>query len=232
MKIFIGLLIAVLGLTATIPWVKRYVPSQYNPFIPLSITDPATFITRYKLKKLTNNLPLCMAVLERARSAGQITFSLPPAIRGNCPLSHPVRIQRFGKIELSSSFLASCPMAVRSAMFVLQLSKQNGENTTFSPLMRIEHVGSYACRNIYHRAQGRLSEHATAEAWDVTDFQFKSGEKIGVQRNWKRPEGKARWLHQTFQQSCGYFGNSLGPDYNAAHASHFHFGLRGYGLCR
>ncbi|WP_188186207.1 extensin family protein, partial [Salmonella enterica] len=24
----------------------------------------------------------------------------------------------------------------------------------------------------------------------------------------------------------------LGPDYNAAHANHFHLGMRGYGVCR
>ncbi|EHE2712186.1 extensin, partial [Salmonella enterica] len=23
-----------------------------------------------------------------------------------------------------------------------------------------------------------------------------------------------------------------GPDYNAAHANHFHLGMRGYGVCR
>ncbi|MBA0900712.1 extensin family protein, partial [Escherichia coli] len=25
--------------------------------------------------------------------------------------------------------------------------------------------------------------------------------------------------------------NALGPEYNAAHANHFHFGMRGQGFC-
>ncbi|MEC8937804.1 MAG: extensin family protein, partial [Pseudomonadota bacterium] len=28
------------------------------------------------------------------------------------------------------------------------------------------------------------------------------------------------------------FGNVLGPEYNAAHADHFHLGMRGFRLCR
>ncbi|BCB71988.1 hypothetical protein HME01_26950 [Vreelandella aquamarina] len=32
--------------------------------------------------------------------------------------------------------------------------------------------------------------------------------------------------------ACDTFGNVLGPEYNAAHADHFHLGMRGFRLCR
>ncbi len=39
-----------------------------------------------------------------------------------------------------------------------------------SALVRIDHLGSYACRNIYNRADARRSEHASAEALDISAF--------------------------------------------------------------
>lgn len=125
-------------------------------------------------------------------------------MRGKCPLTDPIRIQRFGKVTLNSSFLASCPMAVSSTMFVSQLVKSSANNGMSSPLAHIDHLGSYACRNIYHRAKGRLSEHATADAWDIAAFRLKNNDRISVLNHWVQPEEKARWLHQAFQQSC-YF---------------------------
>lgn len=232
MKFLLTIIVIILAGWLAMPWIKQHLPAEYNPFTPLSVTDPASFITRYKLRQLDSDPQACLAVMERAREAGLVAWSRPGKMAGNCPLDNPLRLQSFGAVSLSSSFLASCPMAVSSVMFVHRVSSGNGVPGMASPLARIDHLGSFACRNIYHRAQGRLSEHATADAWDIAGFQLKNGEKISVLRHWQQPEEKAAWLHQAFQQSCDYFGNSLGPDYNAAHANHFHLGMRGFGLCR
>lgn len=225
------LIIMLIGL-ASVPWLQRHLPSHWNPFTPLQVTDAPGLITRYKLQRLRHDPAACLAVLQRAREAGFVSFTQPPAITGACPLEKPIRIQRFGDVTLSSSFLASCPLAVSSTMFVIQANQLAENSPLKSPLRRIEHVGSYACRNIYHRAQGRLSEHATADAWDVTAFRLAKGTRIGVGRDWHRTSEESTLLHQWFNSSCAWFGNSLGPDYNAAHASHFHLGMRGYTLCR
>jgi hypothetical protein len=99
-----------------------------------------------------------------------------------------------------------------------------------SELVRIDHFGSYACRNIYHRANARLSEHATAEALDISGFRLANGQQVTVLRGWKQDKTQP-WLRAMLSASCAYYGNGLGPDYNAAHANHFHLGMRGYGLC-
>ncbi|GLR09763.1 extensin [Mixta theicola] len=227
----VALMIILAGL-ASLPWLQRHLPSHWNPFTPLAVTDPPGPITRYKLQRLRYDPAACLAVLQQARAAGLISFTQPPAISGSCPLAMPIRIQRFARVTLSSSFLASCPLAVSTTMFVIQANKIAVISPLKSPLERIDHVGSYACRNIYHRAQGRLSEHATADAWDVTAFRLENGTRIGVGRDWRRSGEESALLHRWFNSSCDWFGNSLGPDYNAAHASHFHLGMRGYALCR
>jgi len=215
----------------SLPWLKQHLPPQFNPFTPLAVTDPPGWMTRYKLKRLASNPEACLDVMRRAEQAGSVTFSVRPDVTGACPLQNPLRIQRFGRVSLSSSFLASCPMAVASTMYILQ-SQQRLAHASASPLVRISHVGSYACRNVYHSKEGRLSEHATADAWDVTGFQFANGERVEVGKNWTQPENKSALLHLFWQEGCNNFGNVLGPDYNAAHAGHFHFGMRGTGYCR
>lgn len=231
MKLLLGWVLIIAALALLLPWGLRYLPAAYNPFAPLSVSDPPTLVTRYKLKRLADDPAACMAVLERARAAGLVTFSIATPVTGNCPLPAPVRIQRFAGVGLSSSFLSSCAMAVSSTMFVMEAKTLTAQSPLNSPLVRIDHLGSYACRNVYHRAQGRLSEHATAEAWDVAAFRLENGERLSVLDNWQRPAEKAALLRQLNLAGCDYFGNALGPDYNAAHANHFHFGMRGFGLC-
>jgi hypothetical protein len=232
MKGLLALSGVILLLLAVAPWFAKHLPSEWNPFTPLRVTDAPTFITRYKIKRLADNPAGCLAVLHSAQQEGYIRFTQPAATSGTCPLPAPVRVQSFGEVRLSSSFLASCSLALSSTMFITQAAKPLAAAELGSPLVRIDHLGSYACRHIYHRAQGRLSEHATADALDIAGFRLANGKQIGVMKAWPRQGADSFWLHQVFQKSCDYYGNSLGPDYNAAHANHFHLGMRGFGVCR
>ncbi len=231
MRALVLLLVMITVGWGSLPWLKKNLPPQFNPFTPLAVTDPPGWMTRLKMKRLAHDPAACLDVMRRARQAGLVSFRERPPVTGACPLDSPLRISTFGPVSLSSSFLASCPMAVASTMYVLR-SREEMIQQQQSPLVRISHVGSYACRNIYHRAEGRLSEHATADAWDVTGFQLANGQRLEVGKNWRQPAEKAQLLHSLWQTGCQIYGNALGPDYNAAHASHFHLGMRGAGYCR
>ncbi len=231
MKALIGAGIIFLLALLIMPWWQKTLPPAWNPFTPLTVTDAPGWMTRYKLKRLQHDPEACMAALQRAKEGGYIRFSLARPVEGNCPLAAPVRVQGFSDVRLSSSFLASCSLALSTTMFVTA-AKSLAAVQLGSPLVRIDHVGSYACRNIYHRATGRLSEHATAEALDVAGFRLQDGREIAIQKVWGQPRPEAYWLRQIFQQSCFWYGNALGPDYNRAHAAHFHLGMRGFGVCR
>ncbi|CAI0693513.1 extensin-like domain-containing protein [Serratia ficaria] len=221
-----------LALLALFFWLSRYFPPGYRPFAALKLNDPPTLITRIKLRLLAGDPAACMRIINQAREAGMIAFSLPGDSRGECPLVAPVRVRNFGAVRLSSSFLASCPLALSSAMWVAQVAAPQAQQQFGVGLARIDHLGSYACRNVYHRPVGRRSEHATAEALDIAGFRLANGRRLRVLNDWASSDASGRYLRTLFQEGCGFFGSALGPEYNAAHANHFHLGMRGYGVCR
>lgn len=207
----------------------RYLPSYYNPFAPLQLSDPPGRITQYKLRRLE---PLqCRALLEQANQQQLISSTAVADSQGDCPLTNVVRVRDFGAVKLSSSFLASCPLALSSALFVEQQARPLTQQFTQHTLTRIDHLGSFACRNIYNRAEGRRSEHASADALDISGFRLSNGDVVTVLRGWPNTATQP-WLRAMLGASCLYYGNGLGPEYNAAHANHFHLGMRGIGLCR
>ncbi|MFP3560920.1 extensin family protein, partial [Paraburkholderia sp. SIMBA_049] len=83
----------------------------------------------------------------------------------NCPLRNVWRIEG-GQARLSSSFLASCPLAVAYALFEQHGLQPVAQRVLGQRVTQVDHLGSFACRNVYHRKQGRLSQHATANALD------------------------------------------------------------------
>jgi len=221
------LTVCVIVAAATVGY--RWLPSYYNPFTPLTLDDPPGKITQYKLRRLTPEA--CGALLSQANQRKLIRTQPVADSAGACPLANVVRVRDFGPVSLSSSFLASCPLALSSALFVSQQARPLTKTLMGRELTRIDHLGSFACRNIYHRADARRSEHASAEALDVSAFRLADGERVTVLKGWTSAKTQP-WLQALLAASCGYYGNGLGPDYNAAHANHFHLGMRGFGLCR
>ena len=102
-----------------------------------------------------------------------------------------------------------------------------------SPLVAIETMGSYACRNVAGTA--RRSAHATGNAIDVSAFVLSDGRRISVATGWLgADEAERRFLRVVHQSACRRFATVLGPGYNAAHRDHLHLeGVRGAGsFCR
>ena len=91
-------------------------------------------------------------------------------------------------------------------------------------------MGSYSCRNI--AGSGKLSEHAHANAIDVSAFVLADGRRITVENNWKSGRREMQFLAAIHDSACKRFGTVLSPNYNAAHRDHFHLDMSGNGYCR
>ncbi|MEO0590137.1 MAG: extensin family protein [Pseudomonadota bacterium] len=100
-----------------------------------------------------------------------------------------------------------------------------------SSLMRIETMGSYACRNI--AGSTRRSAHATGNAIDVSGFVLADGRRIDLKSDWDGGTAAEReFLRIVHKSACKRFGTVLGPEYNAAHKDHFHLEGTGNSFCR
>ena len=205
-------------------------PDRHNPFAPLVVTDEPNWLTRYKLDRLSDDPALCQAVL---LASGAAATPVPDRdAGGDCGWNNAVQLRRSAAIELASPVVLSCRTAVSFAMWAHHLVQPAAIEHLGRPVRRVEHVGSYACRNVNNAVEGRRSRHARAEAIDVVGFVLDDGTRITVLKDWSRQDGRARFLRAAHGGACRWFDGVLGPDYNRLHADHLHIERGPWGVCR
>jgi hypothetical protein len=207
-------------------WVS--LPPQWNPWAPLDVKAPPNLLTRYKLMRLRDDPQLCDQALN---SSGLRVTRQADSPDAKCPLSDALRVQG-GDVALSSSFLASCRLAVSFALFERHALQPAAQAIYGQAVTRVDHLGSFACRNVYGRENGRLSQHASGNALDIAGFRLADGRTISVLKDWPKDNRDAQFLRQVRDGACGLFSVVLSPDYNAAHRNHFHVDVGPWWLCR
>ncbi|MDE1180356.1 extensin family protein [Paraburkholderia sp.] len=206
------------------------IPERWNPFTPLDVQAPPGPLTSWKLWRVTRDPAACKLALKTA----DLTYTNVPDSNaaGNCALTNAVRVQRFADMRVSSSFVASCPLALGLAMFERHALQPTAQSIYGERVRELDHVGSYACRNVNHSSDGALSQHASANAIDIEAFVLTDGTRISIARDWSADSRAGRFLEQTRDGACGLFHAVLGPDYNALHRAHFHLDMGPYNVCR
>ncbi len=103
-----------------------------------------------------------------------------------------------------------------------------------SRVVKLESMGTYACRNVVGNAaySAKLSEHAHANAVDIGGFDLADGRRVTVLSGWHGADDEKGFLHEIHDAACHNFVTVLSPDYNAAHANHLHFDMGGNSYCR
>ena len=136
-----------------------------------------------------------------------------------------------GQIGVGNLGPVACPLASGFGAWVRFGADRAARQILGSPVVRVETMGSYACRNV--SGTGRLSAHAQARAVDVAGFDLADGRRVSVASDWHGgTEAERRFLRVVHQSACKRFGTVLGPDYNAAHRDHLHIEAGGGGFCR
>lgn len=204
-------------------------PDRHNPWAPLAWDEGPGWLTRHKLRRLAADPAACLTFL---RSTPWQFEPQPDRVTGpGCGLNNVVRVRRT-QLQVGDSFLLSCPAAASLALWERHVLQPAAQATLGEPVSRLLHFGSYACRNVYGRAQGARSQHATADALDVSGFVLLGGRRITVAGDWAGDDEASRFLRQVHDGACGLFDGVLGPGYNRAHADHLHLDRGPYRLCR
>lgn len=208
----------------------QVIPPHWNPLAPLQVTEPVTLFTNWRLEQALKTPETCIAALS---AAAQITVidDIEPSVQ--CHIRGAVDLAGVGQAQIQA-VETTCAIALRLAMWeqhVLQPAATRLLNTTVT---EIAHIGSYNCRKIRSMSgnSGRMSTHATAEAIDISGFEFADTSKISLISDWNEAAAKAQFLRAARDGACDWFRLTLSPDYNSLHADHFHLQSRGWGGCR
>lgn len=139
-------------------------------------TWPETVVAREKEQ--------CMQALKSIKADLEI---LPPVKDGGCGAPALVRLKSVG----SKSPLVFNPPVEVNCKLAAALYRWN--KTTVQPasrrhlrsrVARILGASGYACRNVYNLPNRNLSQHAHANAIDVSAFQLRNGRIVTVRKGW------------------------------------------------
>ncbi|WP_232315052.1 extensin-like domain-containing protein [Oceanibaculum pacificum] len=208
-------------------WVR--IPPNWAPWGDVELEAEPSWLARSQINSLAADPPSCLAALDRA----EIDYrSVPdrPVNDAGCGLANGVTIRQ-SQIAYNNGVTATCPLVAALYWYERDLQAAAAQHLG-SEIARIEHVGIYACRNVYGRSQGRISQHATANAIDIAGFRLKNGRTVSVLEDWGTDTPEAAFLTAARDRACRYFNTVLGPDYNAAHANHFHLDQGKSRICR
>jgi hypothetical protein len=99
-----------------------------------------------------------------------------------------------------------------------------------SPLVRIETMGSYSCRNV--AGTDHRSAHATGNAIDVAAFVLADGRRISVLGGWNAARRGTRFPARDANQRLPPLWHGAGAGLQPAHRNHFHVEISNSAFCR
>jgi len=223
-----------LALTALAYGAVRYVqtlPPERSPFASLDLERPIGWATPMQFDRVRGDAELCTATLAASEIGVEPIEDRREGANNECGFTNAVALTQ-STYPYSNAVRVTCPLAAALYVWEREVVAAAAAQWLESPVARIEMIGTYACRNIYGRREGRLSEHANANAIDIAGFRLENGRRITVLENWRSTTPDAAFLHQVRTGGCEVFQGVLSPDYNRAHADHLHLDMGPFDICR
>ncbi len=204
------------------------VPSQHNPFREPDLTEPLGLSTYDKLTHLKYNPIQCERKL---REAG-IEFVVQEADSPmeNCGLDRTFILTKSLTPYNAAPLRMTCHQMAALYVWERNVARPQAEKLFGSPLRQIETYGSFSCRNIAGTRQ--RSQHSFANAIDISGFVLEDGRRISVRDHWRESSDRGKYLARLHKGACRLFSVTLGPDFDAAHADHFHFDMGSTETCK
>ena len=182
-----------------------------------------------QITAFVDNVPACRAALA---GAGFETERLPDVQDGRCGYDDAVELTQ-SVHAYSQPVATTCAVAAALVLWERDVVSPAAEARFGQAVTRIELAGSsYSCRQIAGRRDGRLSEHASANAVDIGGFTLADGRTVSVAAGWRGSAAERAFLRDVRDGACDYFQAVLSPDYNRAHRDHQHFDLGRDEICR
>ena len=197
-------------------------------YAPFDLREPPNWLTNMQLYYLRANSEKCFAVLSRS----EVTFNRQqyPFNERGCGYDDGVLLTK-QSVNYGGGVLLRCSAAASLVLWERHVLQQESMRVMSKKVRAVQNFGTFSCRNVNHQKEGRLSQHATANAIDIASFTFEDGSTANILKDWDKGE-RGEFLRGVRNGACRFFGGVLSPDYNAAHANHFHFDMGWWKICR
>lgn len=210
-------------------FIDRYAPPQDLVWKPLSLDHPLGMATGAKITRVADDPAACRAVLAQ----GGVRFSEVAARSdGFCSVLNAVRLTGGVTPMAPAAPAMTCPEALALSLWDRQVLQPAAREGLKSRITAIEHYGAYSCRRIYGRTTGRVSEHASANAFDFAGVRLADGRRITVAGHFRASDERGAFMRRVRDGACDIFRATLSPDYNAAHHDHLHLDMGSFRVCR
>jgi hypothetical protein len=227
-RLLILLLLALIagGVAVYESWIR--IPPNLMPWSAVALDAEPGWFANIQLNGLSADGAACRAAL--SRSTLKFSVMADRKIGADCGFTDVVRADAT-PIPFRPRPVATCGMTAGLYWWQRRLN-EIAEVELKTHVVRIDQLGTYACRNINSSAEGRRSQHATANAIDIAAFQLADGRVISVLKDYGTQTPEGRFLDGAHDSACDLFNIVLGPKYNRLHANHFHLDFSGFRFCR
>jgi hypothetical protein len=202
-------------------------PREYDPLALPDLDAKPYWLQNAQMKFLDSSGDSCEYALSRSQAS--FRADPPQADRAGCYKLNTVTVMRLSSARLRPEE-TRCAVAARLYLWERNVVQPEAQRLLHEPVVEILHFGSYNCR--LKRRGSTMSEHATANAFDISGFRLKSGKIISVLKNWQDTDARGEFLHRVHDGLCDHFNLTLSPDYNADHKDHFHVDMGLWRRCR
>ncbi len=173
-----------------------------------------------------------------------ITYEPMPPIgtAGGCGSPYALKVTAISGVDILPPAEMNCNMAEALHGWISSSAVPAAKQHLKRKLVKINNASAYVCRRRNGAASGKLSEHAKANALDISTLGFDDGSSINIKGDWsglKQLVGlsaQGNFLRHIRRDACIRFTTVLGPGSDRYHGDHFHIDVakrkNGYRICQ
>jgi hypothetical protein len=133
---------------------------------------------------------------------------------------------RWSGVYISPPALMQCGMVNGLDQWLAQSVVPAARFYLRETLTEVESLGSFACKPLNGIVGSRISEHGSANAFELKALRFSTGSTLSIADGWHNQDPRVRiFMRSIHRSACRYFTTVLGPDADTRHTGHFHLDL-------
>lgn len=124
---------------------------------------------------------------ELLQPIGAKTEPIAPIRQGECGTPAPVKVASIGSsggVAIEPAAILNCRMVSRLHQWIETVAQPAAREKFGARIVKVTNASAYICRNRYNDPAAKISEHAFANALDVSAFVLSDGRRIDVKTFW------------------------------------------------